>query len=489
MSGYEFQDLDKTAFGELKVAGAAPITQISAQYGLLGGILTVTDSGSSGTNSVVDEKYVCQTGAAADGLASITTRRQLTYRAGQGALARFTALFDTGVPNSNQGAGLITAENLFVFGYIGEDFGIVHAFDGHDELQELTLTVAAAGAETATVTINGIAYPIALTGTGTTQGDAFELASLLQAAVPNYLFTSNDNQVVAQAVISMPQGSFAYSSTGTSAGAWVQLVSGLMPTTNFIAQTNWNVDTRMSGDGVDILDPSKGNVYQIQFQYLGFGAINFFVEDSKTGSFVLVHQIQFANTSLVTSVSNPTFRVGWIARNLGNTTNLTVQGGSAAAFVEGLIFRDTTPRSSSHNQVAVSTSLTNLLSFRNRITFFDKVNRAEVFPLLVAGSTQSNKFAFFRILLNPTYSAPVNFEYEDKTSSIVEVATDAVTVSGGLEIGTLTIVAGSSQVLRFNEIINTVTAIYPGSTICIAAQIPTGAAADCQIAATWQEDL
>jgi hypothetical protein len=113
------QEFSKTAFGELKVESMTPITQISAQYGLLTNVLTVNDNGASGTTSIVDNKFTCDSGVASNGLASIITLRQLAYRAGQGAMARFTAVFSSGVANNTQAAGLITAENSFVFGFIG----------------------------------------------------------------------------------------------------------------------------------------------------------------------------------------------------------------------------------------------------------------------------------------------------------------------------------------------------------------------------------
>lgn len=478
----------KTAFGELQVANLNPVTQISAQYGLLTNVLTVADDLASGTNSVVDEMYTCQTGASVDGLASILTLRQLAYRAGQGALARFTALFTDGVALCNQAAGLITAENVFAFGFIGTNFGIIYARDGHDELQELTLTVAAGGAENATVTVDGTGYTVALSGLGTTQEDAFEIATSLNSQIANYNFSSNENQVVAQAVLSMTQGSFAYTSS-TSTGAWVQLLAGEEADIDFISQSNWNMDTRISADSDINLDPTMGNVYQIQFQYLGFGAINFFVEDKGSGDLVLVHRIKFGNSSMLTSVNNPTFRIGWVARNTGNNTNVIVRGGSAAGFIEGPIFRDTPSRSITNDQLSIGSTQTNIVSIRNRFTFSNKVNRAEVFPLIIAGSTQANKFALFKIIVDPVYSAPVIFSYVDKVSSLVEVATDSVGVTGGTEIGAVLIVAGPSLVTKFNDILNTVTALYPNSTFAITAEIPTGAAADCQVALTWQEDL
>ena len=58
---------------------------------------------------------------------------------------------------------------------------------------------------------------------------------------------------------------------------------------------------------------------------------------------------------------------------------------------------------------------------------------------------------------------------------------------GGQEIGSIVVTDAGSTILRFNE--NQTTAVYPGTTICIAAQMSSGAAADCQATATWQEDL
>lgn len=469
-----------TAFGELKAESMTPITQISAQYGLLTNTLTTVDSAGAGSVSVVDNKFTCDSGVLANGLGSISTLRQLAYRAGQGAMARFTAVFSAGVVGNIQAAGLITAENGFVFGCVGTAFGILHTHDGKDELQELTLTVAA-GAETATVTIDGVPYSVILSGVGTVQGDAFEIAESLTAQVPNYLFTSNNDQVVAQAVISGVQGSFAYTSPGTSVGAFVQLVLGVSAIQEFIPQASWNQST------APLLDTEKGNVYQIQFQYLGFGAINFFIEDSDSGELVLVHRIKFANQNTVPSVSNPTFRIGWLSTNTTSTTSVRVQGSSAGAFIEGTVFRDSPPRAASNEQTSVTTALTNILSIRNRISFGEKVNRAELFPQLITASSQTNKAAFFDIIVDPTFLTPVTFQYEDKANSISETTTDSALITGGRVIGSLTVTNTGSLILKFEG--DQASAVFPGTVICLAARMSSGAASDCQATITWQEDL
>lgn len=479
-------DANRTAFGESTVATLSPLAQVSAQYGLLTDVLTITDSNESGTADIQDGKFTVNTGTSSTGLATILTKRNLSYRAGQGLLTRLTGLFDTPVVDTLQGVGLVTAENSFVFAYAGETFGILHAHGGIDELQELTLTSAATTVENATVTIDDIDYIVPLT-IDTADHNAYEIALSLNAQVPNFSFSANANMVVAQATIPRPVGVFAYSSA-TSVGEWVEILAGVGPINDFIPQTEWNTDTRISTDPLTNLNPQFGNVYQIRYKFLGFGSVRFYVEDANTGDFVLVHRIKYANTVVDTNVTNPSFRAGWFVNNLGNNTNLQVQGASVASFIEGVNKKLAPPRAVSVDQSDIGDDLTNLISIRNRLTFGGKVNRAELFPILTTGSTQAVKVAFFKVIINPTYSEPVTFAYVDRVNSIAEVTNDKVFITGGAEIGTITVVQGAPQQVRFNEG-DAETYVNPGDTICIAAVIPAGSSNDCQASLTFIEDL
>lgn len=463
-----------------RVESLTPITQVSAEYGLLNQVLTVSDSAASGSTTTADSKFICQTGVAADGLATILSLRELKYRPGQGAMARLTATFSPGVADNVQAAGLITSENVFAFGCLGAEFGIIYGHDGVSESQELTLTTPAGGAENATVTIDGVGYTVPLTP-ATLEHNAFQIAESLSSQVPNYFFSSNGVQVVAQAIISAAQGSFLFSSA-TAAGAWVQVAAGDPGVTEFIPQEDWNIDKKR-----DLIE-TNGNVYQVQYQW-GFSSINFSVEDSVTGVQVIVHRIQFANTSQNPSATNPTFRAGWISRNTGNTSNVTVTGSDVGVFIEGKIKRSASSRSEDNDQLAIGNTLTNIITFRNRLSFGGKVNRAEIFPLILSMSTQTVKFAFFEILAMPTFAGDLDFSYVDKTNSIMEIATDSVEVTGGVKIGTATVVSGSSTILEFNDRANVDFAALPGQLFCIAAIVPQGSASDCQATGTWQEDL
>lgn len=482
-------ELTRTAYNELRVEQSTPITQISSRYDLLTNVLTVIDSAGLGKNSIVDNKFTCQTGASANGLASILTLRQIGSRPGQGLISRFDAIFTVGILGSQQAAGLITSENSYVFAYLGENFGIVHAHGGTSEEQELTITVAASGVETATININGISFSVPLTA-GTTQHNALEISDSLNSQVANYNFTSNDNQVVAQALLSGPQDPFSFSSTGTAIATWFEDHAGVSATIDFIPQADWNVDTRLTEDPDDpfrVLDPTKGNFYQIQI-CSNFGAVRFSLEDEKTGKLDLVHILKSANKSTETNVTNPTFRLGWLVQNFSNTTNLTCSGSEASAFIEGVPRRNNAPRSARNNQLSVGTSLTNIMTFRNRIHFAGKVNRVEIYPQILSVSSQANKSTFFVFLLGAVFAGDVDFFYIDKDNSVMEAATDSVGVSGGVGIGSLTINPDGSETLRFNQTPDQDTIILPGQTLTIAAFAASGAGGDMQQTFTWQED-
>lgn len=489
MSNNVTKEFQNTAYGEISNAELTPIFQINAAYGIFNNVLTVTDSDASGTVSVVDNMYTVKTGTTAGSLASLLTFRQLKFRQGQGGGVRLTGKFTTPVADSQQAAGLITAENSFVFAFVGTSFGIAHAFDGEAESQELTVTVAAAGAETGTVTIDGTAYPVTLTlGSGTVQHTAFEISKELNAIpVPNYIITSNDDQVVAQSLLSGPQGSFTFSSTGAAAATWAQITAGVDATIDFIPQASWNENDRLDGDTQDILDPTKGNSYQIQGG-MGFDGVSFFVKDSKTLEYVLVHTIQYANQNTTPITSNPTYRAGWLVSSLGSTTDLTVQGDSASIYIEGEIERAAQPLSDQHNQLAVGLTPTNVIAFRNRSTFSGKVNRIEVFPNLFIAATEANKAAVFQLIINPVFAGDEDWSYFDKESSITEVMTDALTLVGGVALGTVVVSAGTSLPIRFNVTIDQVTAFGPTLTLALVANITSGAAGDMFGSATFIED-
>lgn len=467
-----------TAFNELSVAQPTPITQITAQYGLLSDVLTVN---LGGTTTTQDSKFVCSTGTGPNNVSAIVSSRQAQYKAGQGLLARFTAIFTQGVSDSTQQSGFITSESAFGFGYNGTEFGILHARDGVLENQELTVASGATGNENATVTVDGVGYTVALT-IGSVEKNAYEIATSLSAQVPGYGFSSTADKVYALAQLpDFGAGTFLFSSA-TAVASWSEISSGTLPTETWVKKADWNINP-----DIDI-DPTKGNVYQIQIQYLGFGAIRFFAENTITGILELVHMIRYANTSLVPSVPNPIFRIGWAARNNGNTSDIVVQGASGAAFLEGKISFDFTPTGICQTQLAVGTTRTNIISLKNRLTFNGVSNRAEIIPISLGLSSDTTKTAFFELVANPEVAPGDFLEYNffDEQLSLMETATNKVEITGGDVIACFSVAGGNSLTVDMEKILKTQS---PGLSVSITARISGGNASQMDVSPVWGDDL
>ena len=477
MSSYEFENLNKTAFGELQVASMTPIIQITAQYGLRAETESAVIGGSA---TAADSKFIVSTGTGANNIASLASTRLATYRAGQGLLARYTALFTKGEANSSQVAGLLTSESIIGFGYDGEEFGIVLASGGELEQWELKITSGASGSENATVTIDGNAYIVPLTS-GSPAKNAWEISVSLNSQVPGYGFSSVEDTVCVLAQLpDLGGGAFTFSSA-TAAATFTQIKSGLLPIETWVSKTDWNVNPNMD------IDPALGNVYQVQMQYLGFGGIQFYIENPENAQLELVHVIRYANTSLVPSVSNPIFRVGWAARNTGNTTDMVVQGASAAIFIEGDVVVDTLSVGVSAEQTGISTTRTSILSIQNRRTFFESANRAEIIGRSLVLSTDTTKTAKFELILNPTITTGQFLEFTNLgDGELAQISTSTATVTGGQVIAKYDVRSLSSFAV---DIGNVTSRLQPADILCIASSVTSGGASEMNASLTFQDDL
>ena len=124
----------KTSFDEIPVAELSPIAQVTFPYNINADIITTTLAG-SGTATQSDNMAVLQTSTATTSTESsaIETKQTITFRAGQGAMARFSALFTDNAPNgatSIQGVGVGDANDGYGFAFVGTTFNISYRTNG-----------------------------------------------------------------------------------------------------------------------------------------------------------------------------------------------------------------------------------------------------------------------------------------------------------------------------------------------------------------------
>jgi hypothetical protein len=277
-------------------------------------------------------------------------------------------------------------------------------------------------------------------------------------------------------------------SSSTATGNLVETAAGATEIDTFVEQADWNID-KMDGTGYSqmILDPQKGNVYQIRFQYLGYGAITYYIEDADSGKFVPVHRIQYANTNTSPSLSNPSLKIGWFAASLGSTTDLEMHGASGMIGVEGQQQPRRLPDAQVADKSSVGTSFTNILTIRNRSTFQGRVNLSEALPTLINVAVDGTKISEYQVILNATLGGEPNWTYEDEDHSIIEYDTagTTATLNGNSQLVTAGVLGKtSSGTVSF---IDYDLHLVPNDTLTLAVRTTSGST-DAAASITWLED-
>jgi len=474
MSFVPEQLLQKTAFDQLSVESETAEVQISARYDTFRKADTLVIG--TGTAVVSGGEYQAACGVGTDSASVIFSERQIISRPGQGSIARFDARFTQGIADTLQFVGPANAGDAAHFGFSGVDFGVFYNHGGGVQVYELTFTVAATGAETADVVIDGTTFPISIDST-TINETANDVAVELQAAVPNYNFTQNGAVVSVRSVVGFAAtGAFTYTATGggTAVGAFVQLAAGAAAISDFTAEADWN------GDAFPSLNPLNTNFYTIRFN----GDLEYSIQDPELGP-ILVHSQKNPNSKTTPLFGIEAFRLSYVAQSLAATAGVTTFGTNAAAFIEGSTIPAQPSESASNTKAAVGTTVTNILTLRCREVYGTRVNLGRLMPVEVSASTDGNKGAILQIFKNATLGGTTDFSFINKTDSIAEIDTSGTTVTAGSPIISVIVTAAGRDLnlQALNEL------ILPGDTLTLAMSVPSGGAADMNVGIIWEEDL
>lgn len=257
----------------------------------------------------------------------------------------------------------------------------------------------------------------------------------------------------------------------------------------FIPQSQWNGTFNGASSVPTNFNPAdgKGNVYNIRYQWLGFGAIYFFIEDQTSGLLFLVHTIRYASTSDVTSILNPSLPLWTRVVNTGNATNITLQTPSMGAYCEGPFNSDGARFATGNRKTGITTE-TNVFTVRNNVTVFGGAgtnNRGSLHLDFIANALTGNADSQVRAVLNATLGGAPNFVDVDTNISIAAVDTAGTTVTGGRELFRLPS-TGNAQ--AYQEIAAMELRLAPGDTVTFAAS-SFGAAIAANLGCGWNEEI
>ena len=276
-------------------------------------------------------------------------------------------------------------------------------------------------------------------------------------------------------------------------------------TTTFVPQTQWNQDTMLGGTkSGKVLDPTKLNVFELKFQYLGGGNLFYYIFNDFDGRKVLVHMIQNAGTLTGTIFQNSSMRMMWYANNYSvGDGSIVVKGGSCGHFIEGER-RWNGPKGGLTNYYP---SLPNdglrysVLALHNALSINGVSNRAQLHfrSVSVSCAGGGSNTTLFTVVKNPTSNTfypfvPYNGTTSDNGTTITSTSstassnvTNGYTVQGGNTIFAATIANGPSDIIY--DLTEYDVVAYPGDTVvfCVAVN-GTGTKGDFGAAVTWSED-
>lgn len=454
-----------TVFGEPLSVPLTPIIQLDSLYGF---DPREFQTFSFGTGSFEDTGtlFKAHTGTGAYGYGVIRSNRILRYRAGQGAMCRFTAAYENPQANVTLRAGFFAQEQSLVIGYNGTQFGVLRENGGKAHIHEFTITVGGTG--TANITLNDVTTNVAIAS-----ADTQVVATTIAAATfTGWTVEQCDNKVrFLSNSVGPLAGAFTYGGTGTATLAVLQ--TGVAHTTNWTYQADFNED-KLDGTGPSLvtIDPSKLNIFQIQFRWLGAGEIRYAIEDPSTGDMIYFHHEHYSNRNTDVHLDNPSFRIGYVAANLGagTITDAHTTGASMMAAQEGLEQDNAFTTATGTSKTSLGTGSTHhLLGLKNATIYQNKINLRKVKLKRLDVAVQSNDPVLVYMILNGTKSVTHTYNKVANFSCVInDTAAGTYTLANEHVMAQFVVPAGGSIDVNLDDLELT---IPPGShtDICVSS--------------------
>ena len=484
----------RSAFGEAIAVPVTPVLQLDGLYDLDPQQFETFQAG--GTAGTSDTLMRVTTGTGQFGYGVLRSRRAVRYRPGQGAVARFTAKFTQGVAGYTQRAGFFTQEQAVQVGFNGTEFGVLRENGGKAHIENLTIT-APAGANADII----ITYPTqgASTSTetiavsiGDTVQEVAQKIALAFAVNPFYIVETYDDKVCFLATSVGAKGSaFNYDAGTTQTTATsVNVQVGVANTTLWTAQADFNFDT-LDGNGPSkvTIDPTKLNVFQINFRWLGAGEIRYAIENPINGDMIYFHHEHYSNRNEDVHIDNPSLKIGYVAASLGGTgTDVVVEGASMMGAIEGVITNTKFPTATFRESTTNLTANTwhHVLTVSNNLVFRGKINTREILLKNINSAFSGTGPVTVALLLNATGLATTReFVSLNEYSSVSSSNTTSVVTLGDQRLMYIfDVEAGGSgsQVLEDLRI-----AIPPSNQLSVLIRSPQQITRNA-ISMSWVED-
>ena len=433
-------------FGEVIVTNLEPAIQNDFIYGSSTENFRYVNYGGASTSTSLN-MLVVQTGAQQNSMSAVTTRRSAKYRPGQGTVSYFAGMFSTATTGSNQFAGLGSGEAAIGFGTLDDKFGIYFASGNYREVQTLVINTKSSNDQVATVTLAGQTFTCQVSNGANAAATAWEIANSTETTcdfktkVPGWFAEAKGSSVTFIASTGGNQtGTMDISFPTSGSGSFTETIQGAIGTTEFIPQASWNMDTmdgsKASGSTTNpsgfSMDYTKGNVFRLKLQYLGFGDIEFGVEDANTGELNTVHRLKLASARSSPTLSNPNFSFAISAQNTTGSSVMTTKMSSLSAFIAGTKAELGRQRNFRKYTTGIGTTFVPIISIRNPRMFRGRPNQIELLFREMTVANLGLKGLEFAVVRDPKLNNTASFVSLD-TGTGMEYDTSATSYTGGSE--------------------------------------------------------
>jgi hypothetical protein len=318
-------------------------------------------------------------------------------------------------------------------------------------------------------------------------------------AIISVIFDTNKTNIKQLAGLGYKEDGFYIGSNGASFGVF-RIKGGVE---YFFPQNSWNNDALDGyGESGIVLDQTKGNVFQIEYQCVSFGMVTFSIEDPESGNFIVFHRLKYPNLSTEPIINTLTFPITAYIVNKGNYIDSgVIKIGDSSLSVDGIIERTGPVLHTSNTISKVSTLEEHLLTLRNKNKINGAPNRSIVFILEIQACNDHTKPSEITIYKNVNLKDTLFISESSEGSSIVEYSYTGTIVTSGINVEYRNygfIVDSGEKIIgsyiggESTTVINTKLydiQLYPGESLTVTARATQSKNAIVSCGITWGEDL
>lgn len=444
---------EETLFGEIKMAQYTPIIQNYIMYGLISDqyyrhYSNISDGIVSSSNGIEMELNIPDT---LYSYSVVRSTQVLKHRPGYANTARFNTVFDVGVTNCLQFAGVGNNGSDLYFCQNGPQFGVRLSTGGLSHSVELNISEACNENTIVDIVLNGVTYNIPLSNSN---NDIYFTISEIAYGVtyPGWTVENNGLNIIFHAQnVGQKNGIYSFNSSIIS-GTFNTLKTGRALSTTFIPQHLWNGTSPMIAE----LNPQKRNMYSIEYSWHDAGNVRFKIYNPDKSIYETVHLMSFANNQTDPTISSPNMFLQWGVASLGSTVARKMKISGCFGATEGKIDLKYPTRGIFTNKSISANTETVLSAFKNTIQYNGFSNQSEILIQRLTISNSGNKPVKIKVYRNPSSLSNNNaLDYINwnriTSDSLCLVDTTSKTFEGGNLIDIFQIAANGNMFMDLKQ--------------------------------------